>query len=122
MRRRDSPRRSRHPEPHVPRRSNPRPADLVRKQVITYEVSNQTRSDIYSEFLLLANSGIRSEPDAMRRSVRGSCLSDRQGPDGRIAPDVCSPSTHELKGLPGVWGLYAARKEGLTSLDRQAAG
>ena len=33
-------------------------ADLVRKQGTTYQATKRTRSDIYSEFLPLANSGL----------------------------------------------------------------
>jgi len=62
-------------------------ADLVRKQGITYEVTKRTRSDIYSEFLPLANSGLVELLDHDRTIKQLLALERRTSAAGRDSID-----------------------------------
>jgi hypothetical protein len=62
-------------------------ADLVRKQGPTYEATKRTRSDIYSEFLPLANSGLVELLDHDRTIKQLLALERRTSAAGQDSSD-----------------------------------
>src|SRR6266852_5497942 len=67
-------------------------ADLVRKQGTTYQATKRTRSDIYSEFLPLANSGLVELLDHDRTIKQLLALERRTSAAGKDSIDHWTPA------------------------------